>query len=331
MSIAEYQNILTASCSGYKSQDDLAQPMTIAQAKNDQNLNKLIVIDKVQFTDASLGKKYFDASMNSSSFATATDHTIKDINNATLIVRVSSFSTFANNSTPSGSGKIYGVMTKYNSTYQFMIRTEKDVQFTEERLGEPEPEEPEEPEVPTNFLFNGADFENWTTFNASVNSFGLKSYAVQGVGTGAVTGNSFHLNGTPTANDYVFTISAAAHGTFPANPKKITFWVKGTSAKSLSLNIYRGTAGTAYDVFNVGTLGSTPVTLSKAALQTTGANAGSGTNAYTGAIDTSGQWVKITLDISDVQINTTTAGSLFALKVGSNSAYNLHVDNIEIQ
>lgn len=134
MSIAEYQSILTPSCSGYKSQDDLAQPMTIAQAKNDQNLNKLIVIDKVQFTDVSIGKKYFDASLNSSSFATATDHTIKDNNDVTLIVRVSSFSTFANNAIPSGNGKIYGVMTKFSNTYQFMIRTEKDVQFTNPRV-----------------------------------------------------------------------------------------------------------------------------------------------------------------------------------------------------
>ena len=134
MSIAEYQSILTPSCSGYKSQDDLAQAMTITQAKSDQNLNKLIAIDKVQFTDVSLGKKYFDESLNSSAFATATDHTIKDNNDVTLIVRISSFSTFANQSIPSGNGKIYGVMTKFRNTYQFMIRTEKDVQFTNPRV-----------------------------------------------------------------------------------------------------------------------------------------------------------------------------------------------------
>ena len=112
------------------------------------------------------------------------------------------------------------------------------------------------------------------------------------------------------------------------NKKKITFWIKGTSAKSLSINVYRSTTG--YDVFNLGSISSAaPVSLSKAALQTSSPY--NGTNAYIGTIDTGGQWAKITLNISDVQINTSTTGDLFALKVGSNSLYNLHIDNIEIQ
>src|SRR5690606_32879354 len=95
---------------------------------------------------------------------------------------------------------------------------------------------------------------------------------------------------------------------------------------SLSINVYRATSG--YDVFNVGNLGTSSVTLTKASIN---ASSGNGSNSYTGAIDTAGQWVKVTLDISDVNINTGTSGDLFALKVGSASAYDLHIDNIEIQ
>ena len=134
-------------------------------------------------------------------------------------------------------------------------------------------------------------------------------------------------NGTPSANDYVFTILASARGTIPANPTKITFWVKGTSAKSLSLNVYRSTTTTNYDVFNVGNLSTGAVILSKAALNTSN----NGTNSYTGTIDTNGQWVKVTLNLSDVSINNSNTGDIFALKVGSNSLYNLQIDNIEIQ
>src|SRR5690606_12068520 len=101
---------------------------------------------------------------------------------------------------------------------------------------------------------------------------------VQGIGTGALGTNSLHINGTPTANDYVFTISALAQGNIPDNPTKITFWVKGASAKSLSINIYRATTG--YDVFNVSDLGSVYPVIQKAVIN----EAGNGTNAYTGTI-----------------------------------------------
>lgn len=323
ISTVEYKDVILRSCDNVD-EDDLVNHLTIAQAKNDANLNKLIEFDAVQFANASLGHTYHDEALSYSG-ASATNHNIIDADGNTLIVRNSAYATFANNLVPSGNGKIRGVLTKYGSNYQFMLRTELDVQLTGDRF---DPTAPIEPTAPTNLLFAGADFENWATFNSSINSFGLKPYAVQGAGAGAVTGNSLHLNGTPTANDYVFTISASAHGTIPANPTKITFWIKGTSAKSLSINVYRSTTG--YDVFNLGSISSAaPVSLSKAALQTSSPY--NGTNAYIGTIDTGGQWAKITLNISDVQINTSTTGDLFALKVGSNSLYNLHIDNIEIQ
>ncbi|MCL9808303.1 DUF5689 domain-containing protein [Flavobacterium luminosum] len=318
----EYKNVILRSCQKVN-ENDIIKNLTIADAKNDKYINSLVEFDAVQFSNTSVGKKYYDPSLNS--IGGATNHTITDADGNTIIVRVSEFATFAAKSVPSLNGKIRGVLTKFGSTYQFMIRTELDVQLTGDRF---DPTAPIAPTAPTNLLFLGADFENWATFNSSINSFGLKPYAVQGAGAGAVTGNSLHLNGTPTANDYVFTISASAHGTIPANPKKITFWIKGTSAKSLSINVYRSTTG--YDVFNLGSISSAaPVSLSKAALQT--GSPYNGTNAYTGTIDTGGQWAKITLNISDVQINTSTTGDLFALKVGSNSLYNLHIDNIEIQ
>jgi hypothetical protein len=315
----EYKNVILRSCTDVN-ENDIKKNLTISAAKNDQYLNMLIEFNAVQFTDASLGKKYYDATLNS--FGGATNHEITDEFGAKIIVRVSEFAVFAATNVPNGNGKIRGVLTKFGSTYQFMIRTLNDVNLTDARVdtsvsGNPTP--------PTNLLFLGADFENWTTFNSSINSFGLKPYAVQGIGQGTLNTNSLHLNGTPSANDYVFTILASARGTIPANPTKITFWVKGTSAKSLSLNVYRSTTG--YDVFNVGILSTGAVILSKAALNTSN----NGTNSYTGTIDTNGQWVKVTLNLSDVSINNSNTGDIFALKVGSNSLYNLQIDNIEIQ
>ena len=323
-----YREVVERSCENV-GEETIVNNLTIPQTKNNSNINKLIEIDNVQFSDASVGHTYFDKALNPVATFTATNHILKDANGNSLIVRFSEFATFSSKQVATGNGKIRGVLTKYNGDYQFMVRTENDIQLNGERVGPVNPGGGTQPTAPTNLLFAGSDFENWATFLSSVNSFGLKPYASQGIGTGALGTNSFFINGTPTANDYVFTIKASAHLTIPANPTKITFWVKGTSAKSLSLNVYRSSTG--YDVFNVDNLATNAVTLNKAALQTTGANAGSGTNSYTGAIDTNGQWVKITLNISDVLLNASNTGDLFALKVGSNALYNLHIDNIEIQ
>lgn len=299
---------------------ELMRTITLADLKNDNYINTLVEIEKVQFADNAVDKTYYDAA---NVIGGATNHNIVDASGI-MIFRTSEFSKFATRVVSKNSGKIRGVLTKFNSDYQFMARTFNDIQLTENRIGV-DPGEGEDPEAPTNLLFTSADFENWTTFNASINSFGLKPYAVQGIGTGALGTNSLHINGTPTANDYVFTILATAKGNIPATPTKITFWVKGTSAKSLSINIYRAASG--YDVFNVGSLNSLPVTLNKAVLN----DAGNGTNNYGGVIDTNNKWVKVTLNLSDVDINKSTNGDLFALKVGSNSAYDLHIDNIEIK
>lgn len=131
ISVVEYKNVILRSCIDVE-ENTIVKNLSITQAKNDQYLNMLIEFDAVQFTDASLGKKYYDASLNS--LGGATNHEISDQFGNKVIVRVSEFATFAANTVPSKNGKIRGVMTKYNSDYQFMIRTLNDVNLTEDRL-----------------------------------------------------------------------------------------------------------------------------------------------------------------------------------------------------
>lgn len=115
-------------------EDQLVKNLTIAQAKSDQYLNQLIEIDGAQFTDASLGYNYYSDDLLAYATATAVDHIVTDSDGSTMVVRVSSYVNFGHLPIPSGNGKIRGVMTKYNSTYQFMIRTQDDVQFNGPRL-----------------------------------------------------------------------------------------------------------------------------------------------------------------------------------------------------
>ncbi len=126
----EYEDVLIRGCEKVDEQT-LVNNLTIAQAKNNANLNKLIELSNVQFTDASMGKKYYDPTLND--LGGATNHEIVDANGVKLIVRVSSFSTFAGDPVSSLNGKIRGVMTKYGSDYQFMVRTLDDIRLTNPR------------------------------------------------------------------------------------------------------------------------------------------------------------------------------------------------------
>lgn len=127
----EYQDVILRSCEKVN-EDDLVNNITIAQALNNANLNKLIEFDNVQFKDASLGKTYYDPSLPSP--GGATNHEITDEFGNSIIVRISSFATFSANSIPEGNGKIRGVLTKFGSTFQFMVRTLNDVKLTNPRL-----------------------------------------------------------------------------------------------------------------------------------------------------------------------------------------------------
>ena len=53
-------------------------------------------------------------------------------------------------------------------------------------------------------------------------------------------------------------------------------------------------------------------------------------NQYTGAINTNGNWVLVTLDLTGVDLNKTATGTLFSIKVGKDTAYNLLIDNIVV-
>jgi len=323
---ADYKKTLISSCNTVD-EETLVQELTLSQI-NDSQIGKLVELVNVQFADAAVGQPYYNAA--GTLVGGQTNHNITDESGATLIFRTGSFAEYGAIIVPENSGRIRGILTKFGTTYQFISRYTIDLKLTEPRLGD-EPGEPGEPggggepTTPSNLLFPGGDFENYPAFLAGLNSFGIKAYATQSTGTGANGSTSLRINGTPTANDYVFTAKVAAG--LPANPTKITFWVKGTSAtKALSFNVYRSTGG--YDVFNIASLGSNAITLNKNPELN---SSGNGTNQYNGSIDTNGQWVKVTLNISDIALATTVGNDLFALKTGNAGTYDLHFENFGIE
>ena len=176
--------------------------------------------------------------------------------------------------------------------------------------------------------FNGSDFETWSDFTNSITSFGIKSYATQGLTQGYNGTSSLNITGTPTGNDYVFTVKPTA-ASYPSSIGSITFWVKGTSGKSLSFNVYMAN-GTNYNVFNLKDF-TTSATIIPTAIQTSG-NVGNGSNDYIGVIDTGGAWQKVTLDMSTItSVNVAdNTKNFFALKVGKEVSYALDIDDVKV-
>lgn len=125
-----YRSIITRACTGSVNEDNLVHHVTIQQAKSPQYLNKLIEFDNVQFADSSVGRTYFDVDSGGG----ATNHILTDIDGNTVVLRVSQYANFISETIPAKSGKVRGVMTKFGSTYQFMIRTLNDVKLDQDRI-----------------------------------------------------------------------------------------------------------------------------------------------------------------------------------------------------
>ena len=250
----EYEAIIKRGCTKVD-ENTLVNTLTVAAAKNNANLNKLIEINNIQFTDASLGKKYFDPTINN--FGGATNHEVADIAGNKIIVRISEFATFATKSVAGGSGKIRGVLTKYGSDFQFIVRTESDIQLNNVRFdGSP-------PIVGNALVFGGTlnePFTSYTTTNQQIfpkyvndAAIGTRYWQLKSFG-----GNKYiqmsSFGGTPEANRTLFFVpvdfTAASTFSFTSklgfsngNPIKVyytTNYVAGSNVNTATLTQISG-------------------------------------------------------------------------------------------
>ncbi len=163
--------------------------------------------------------------------------------------------------------------------------------------------------------FKGADFENFSDFTNSLNSYGLKTYATQDSGKGVENSAALKIETTPTENDYVFTANATE--ALPEKIKEIILMVNGNADKSLSVNLYK-TDGSSYK-FNIGDLhADSKINITDS-------------NNYNGKIDTKGKYVKVTLDCTKLKsINKDSSKNFLAIKIGKDVSYNLDIDAIKV-
>lgn len=134
---ADFKAAVNRTCTAVN-EDQLVQHITIDQAINGGTyLNKLIEFDRVEFMDNDIinNNTYYDPNpLNTNTIGGATNRRIQDFNGNSVIFRTSGYANFASKKVATGSGKIRGIMTKYNTDYQFMVRSEADIRLTGARF-----------------------------------------------------------------------------------------------------------------------------------------------------------------------------------------------------
>lgn len=119
----EYKNVLNASCT-LIDESQLVESLSIEQALDDSKLNTLIELNDVQFTEAALGRNYFEESNN---VGGSSNWNLRDKTGNQIIFRTSGYAKFADHFVPEGSGKVRGILTKFGTDYQLMVRSENDI------------------------------------------------------------------------------------------------------------------------------------------------------------------------------------------------------------
>lgn len=121
----DYKKVLNASCTNVK-EEQLVRSIGLGEI-NDTHLNTLIELDEVQFTEAAIGRHYYE---ETNDVGGATNWNLVDKKGNQLIFRTSSYADFSKSVVPDGSGKVRGVLTKYAADYQLVARKESDVQMS---------------------------------------------------------------------------------------------------------------------------------------------------------------------------------------------------------
>ena len=103
----------------------LAKEVTsIETVKNDVHVGQLITLKGVHFPNEVVGKTMYDKSKD---LGGATNYKLTDANGKTIDFRTSSFAKFKDEKVPSGTLDITGVLSKFNTSWQFMISNYADI------------------------------------------------------------------------------------------------------------------------------------------------------------------------------------------------------------
>lgn len=125
---------------------------SLNDAKDPAYINTLVTVPNVMFADSDLGKNFVDISNGA---LVDTDRTLVDLGGGTATLRNSAFFSGGRTAIPGGFGDITFVVSRYNTSWQMLIRSLNDIQFTKAR--------------PTQLFKDGFDngLANWTALSVT--------------------------------------------------------------------------------------------------------------------------------------------------------------------
>lgn len=103
---------------------------SLNEAKDPAYINTLVTVSNVMFSDADQGKNFVDV-VNGN--LVDTDRTLVDIAGGSATLRNSAYFTGGRTPIPAGFGDITFVVSRYITTWQMLIRSLNDIQFTKGR------------------------------------------------------------------------------------------------------------------------------------------------------------------------------------------------------
>lgn len=220
----DWRNFLFPS-STIEDEDDFVRTLPLSAVYTNDNINTLVEIENVRFVDASLGRTYFDIDSGGG----ATNHyLISTTGGNSQIIRFSSFAPFTTHPVPANSGNIRGVLTKYQSDFQFLVRSENDIKLT----------------TPRAFTFSGSFSENFETSVLNQNNFpnyindpvvGNKVWVVKNTATNYIEMTSFN-SGETNRTLFFVPVDFTAASTFTFQYK-----VSFLSSGHIPLKVYYST------------------------------------------------------------------------------------------
>lgn len=125
----DYKKVLNASCT-IIDESQLVKQLTIGEALDDLKLNTLIELKDVVFTEAAIGRHYYE---ETNDVGGATNWNLRDKAGNQIIFRTSGYADFSGHLVPEGSGTVRGILTKFGTDYQLMVRSEKDIAMSGNR------------------------------------------------------------------------------------------------------------------------------------------------------------------------------------------------------
>jgi Family of unknown function (DUF5689) len=225
--VLEYEKFIIPTCTTVD-EETIVKRLTLAQLNNDAYLNALVEVDNVQFESegTTYGNKPTDPSDKNENISDGI---------TSFVTRTSKFSNFAGSILPLGRGKIRGVLTKFNSTYQLIIRNERDVKLTGTRL------DFAPPIVGNATVFSGTLNEPFTSY-LTTNQTNFPKY----INDAYVSSRYWQLK-TFSGNKYI-EMSSFNGGSNPGVPAKTYFFipVDFTAANAITfkeeIRFYKGGA-----------------------------------------------------------------------------------------